>query len=69
MKTTLGCFVSKLIKAKSLSEASLIVTSRPTYKDELSNYFDAKAIEIIGFSSSAKDEYIEHILKQDAGRF
>ena len=62
--------VAKLIKAKSLSEASLIVTSRPTYKDELSNYFDAKAIEITGFSSSGKDEYIEHrLLKQNAKSF
>ena len=63
-------FVTQLIKAESLSEASLIVTSRPTYRDELSSYFDAKEIiEIIGFSSSTKDEYIEHILKQNAGRF
>ena len=62
--------VTKLIKAKSLSEASLIVTSRPTYKDELSSYFDAKAIEITGFSTSGKDEYIEHRLsKQDAESF
>ena len=62
-------FIIELIRAEILSKASLIVTSRPADKDEISVYFEAKAIEIIGYSTSEKDKYIDHKLKEDAESF
>ncbi len=62
-------FIIKLIQAKILSEASLIVTSRLADEDEISVYFEAEAIEIIGYSTTEKDKYIDHKLKEDAESF
>ncbi len=63
-------FIIELIRKEILSKASLIVTSRPADKDEISVFFKTKAIEIIGYSSSGKDEYIDHkLLKKDAESF
>ncbi|MCG8626366.1 MAG: NACHT domain-containing protein, partial [Proteobacteria bacterium] len=54
-----------LIKSKTLSQSSIIITSRPTSSANLHKYVSLRA-EILGFSKSELQSYFEFCLKDES---
>ena len=49
-----------LITAYKLPKASLMITSRPTVTDKLSDYMDERHVEVLGFRPKQIEEYVRH---------
>ena len=69
LSTELRCdsFFRKLIEKRSLPEAKIVVTSRPSASACLHNVVD-KRIEILGFEQSSKNQYITEALQDSPSK-
>ena len=60
-------FFRKLIEKKSLPEAKIVVTSRPSASACLHNVVD-KRIEVLGFEQSSKNQYVTEALQDSPSK-
>ena len=69
LSTELRCdsFFRKLIEKRSLPEAKIVVTSRPSASACLHNVVD-KRIEILGFEQSSKNQYVTEALQNSPSK-
>ena len=69
LSTELRCdsFFRKMIEKRSLPEAKIVVTSRPSASACLHNVVD-KRIEILGFEQSSKNQYVTEVLQDSPSK-